>query len=361
VLACRLVPAGERVRTRARARLALAVVAVSALLGTADGRAVESADTARETQRLRSANEIVAAESQAVVLELYALESELARGAARVAALRAGLAEVESQKERARGDLARVRRALREADRRLAGRIRQLYVTGDPDVLSILLGAESLGDAISKFENLGRFARQDRAVVANVKAARREVGRALRDLAARELELRELASSAAAAQVQLLATRSERRAYLDRLLTERRVNEAQLGRLARRADEAQEASETMESEATGAADEATPAVAVSAPPPPSAAPAASADRITVVATGYSLAGTTATGVPAGWGIVAVDPSVIPLGTRLTIPGYGEGVAADTGAGVQGTTIDLWFPTRAQALAWGRRTLTITLH
>jgi 3D (Asp-Asp-Asp) domain-containing protein len=362
VLACRLVPAGERVRTRARARLALALVAVSALLGTADGRAVESADTARETQRLRSANEIVAAESQAVILELYALESELARGEARVAALRAGLAEVESQKERARGDLARVRRALREADRRLAGRIRQLYITGDPDVLSILLGAESLGDAISKFENLGRFARQDRAVVANVKAARREVGRALRALAARELELRELASAAAAAQAQLLAARSERRAYLDRLLTERRVNEAQLGRLARRADEAEEASETMESEATaGAADEATPAVAVSAPPPPSAAPAASADRITVVATGYSLAGTTATGVPAGWGIVAVDPSVIPLGTRLTIPGYGEGVAADTGAEVQGAKIDLWFPTRAQALAWGRRTLTITLH
>jgi len=37
------------------------------------------------------------------------------------------------------------------------------------------------------------------------------------------------------------------------------------------------------------------------------------------------------------------------------------VAADTGSGVQGMTIDLWFPTLAQALAWGRRTVTITLH
>ena len=35
--------------------------------------------------------------------------------------------------------------------------------------------------------------------------------------------------------------------------------------------------------------------------------------------------------PVGWGVIAVDPAVIPLGTRLTIPGYGEGVAADTGA------------------------------
>jgi 3D (Asp-Asp-Asp) domain-containing protein len=59
-------------------------------------------------------------------------------------------------------------------------------------------------------------------------------------------------------------------------------------------------------------------------------------------------------------VVAVDPSVIPLGTRLTIPGYGSGVAADTGGAIQGATIDLWFPTVAQARAWGRRTVTISV-
>ena len=44
--------------------------------------------------------------------------------------------------------------------------------------------------------------------------------------------------------------------------------------------------------------------------------------------------------------------MIPLGTRMTIPGYGTGVASDTGSAVQGARIDLWFPTDAQALAWG---------
>ena len=86
-----------------------------------------------------------------------------------------------------------------------------------------------------------------------------------------------------------------------------------------------------------------------------------ARTLTVTATGYSLPGQTATGLPVGFGVVAVDPAVIPLGTRLTIPGYGEGVAADTGTAVQGTTIDLWFPTLADAMAWGRRTVTVTLH
>jgi 3D (Asp-Asp-Asp) domain-containing protein len=80
----------------------------------------------------------------------------------------------------------------------------------------------------------------------------------------------------------------------------------------------------------------------------------------VTATGYSLSGFTATGLPVGWGIAAVDPAVIPLGTRLIVPGYGEAVAADTGSAVRGAAIDLWFPTVGQALAWGTRAVTVTL-
>ena len=82
--------------------------------------------------------------------------------------------------------------------------------------------------------------------------------------------------------------------------------------------------------------------------------------MTVLATGYSLSGFTATGLPVGWGIAAVDPSVIPLGTGFTVPGYGEAVAADTGSAVRGAVVDLWFPTVAEALFWGTRTVTITL-
>ncbi len=64
--------------------------------------------------------------------------------------------------------------------------------------------------------------------------------------------------------------------------------------------------------------------------------------LTVSATGYTIRGRTSTGIPTAPGVVAVDPSVIPLGTRLTIPGYGVGIAADTGGAVHGNTIDVWF-------------------
>src|SRR5207253_10139018 len=99
-----------------------------------------------------------------------------------------------------------------------------------------------------------------------------------------------------------------------------------------------------------------------AAPVPPQPPAQTGSRVlSVMSTGYALPGTTATGLPVGPGIVAVDPTLIPLGTRMTIPGYGEAVAADTGSAVTGYTIDLWFPTLADALAWGRRTVTVTLH
>ena len=53
--------------------------------------------------------------------------------------------------------------------------------------------------------------------------------------------------------------------------------------------------------------------------------------------------------------------IFPLGTRMTIPGYGEGVAADTGGAVIGLTIDAWVGSCRQADEWGRRTVTITIH
>ncbi len=76
---------------------------------------------------------------------------------------------------------------------------------------------------------------------------------------------------------------------------------------------------------------------------------------------YSLPGYTASGIPVRKGVVAVDPTLIPLGTKLHVPGYGASIAADVGAAIKGRIIDLWFPTTAKAREWGRRTVTITVY
>ena len=70
------------------------------------------------------------------------------------------------------------------------------------------------------------------------------------------------------------------------------------------------------------------------------------------------AGITALGIPATYGIVAVDPNVIPLGSRVYIPGYGEALAADTGGAIYGNRIDLCMESYSEAMDFGRRYVTV---
>jgi len=67
---------------------------------------------------------------------------------------------------------------------------------------------------------------------------------------------------------------------------------------------------------------------------------------------------TATGRLAQRGIVAVDPRVIPLGTRLYVEGYGNALAADTGGAIKGNKIDLCFDTYEEAVRFGRRQVKV---
>jgi 3D (Asp-Asp-Asp) domain-containing protein len=69
-------------------------------------------------------------------------------------------------------------------------------------------------------------------------------------------------------------------------------------------------------------------------------------------------GITATGIRATHGVVAVDPKVIPLGSRVFIPGYGFAIAADTGGAIKGKKIDLCMEDYDQAIRFGRRSVQV---
>nr|WP_204617707.1 3D domain-containing protein [Desulforadius tongensis] len=77
------------------------------------------------------------------------------------------------------------------------------------------------------------------------------------------------------------------------------------------------------------------------------------------ATAYTFTGNnTATGITPFRGVVAVDPRVIPLGTKLYVEGYGECIALDTGGAIKGSRIDVFFPTREEAIKWGRKMVKV---
>lgn len=69
-------------------------------------------------------------------------------------------------------------------------------------------------------------------------------------------------------------------------------------------------------------------------------------------------GITSTGAVAKKGIIAVDPKVIPYGTKVYIPGYGMAIAGDTGGAIKGNRIDLCYETKSEAFGWGVKNITI---
>ena len=211
-----------------------------------------------------------------------------------------------------------------------------------------MLGASSLDDAVTRLDELERSAHQGAQAVTDARDGRAKLNRLDAALSSRVREVQALEVQAERTAGALVRARAERVAYLASLARQRQLTRRQIAQLDAQAKHSVARAQVVQAQTAPAASVAS-------------APLVPGSTLTVSATGYSLPGRTATGLPVGFGIVAVDPSVIPLGTRMTIPGYGEGVAADTGSAVQGYTIDLWFPTLADALAWGRRTVTITLH
>jgi 3D (Asp-Asp-Asp) domain-containing protein/peptidoglycan hydrolase CwlO-like protein len=317
-----------------RLALGLALAALVSLGGSLAG--------ARDAAKLQHPPSVLSAKSHTALLGLYALDSQLAQAHAQLARIHTRAVGLRAQQAQLRQELSIVARNVRVSQGQLATRLRTLYENGEPNAIAILLGSSSLDDAVTRLNELDQSAQQDASTVADAQAGKAKLARLADELAARVREVRALELRAQQTTAALTAARQQHVFYLASLAKQRRLTARQIARLDTRARHVVKRAQAVQSHAG-------PPVFVSA------------QTLTVTATGYTLPGHTATGLPVGFGVVAVDPAVIPLGTRLTIPGYGEGVAADTGSAISGYTIDLWFPTLADALAWGRRTVTITLH
>jgi len=343
-------------------RRAWAWLAAGALLVLA-APTVGDARRPSDVDRLQAESKQISSQRHAAVLEVYALDSRLAAARARLGSIELRIAEIRRQ----RGDVATQLRVARRGavaeQQHLARRIHQLYERSEVDPVAILLGASSLDEALATIDDLDRVAADDRRVLQELRDARSKLTALEGALARQEGQLISLRDQAASTARALALARDARSRYLTQLARRQELTQKRISSIERQSQVAQRRSERL---ARPAREQVEAPTAVQQPgteadgAEPSALPG-SERTLTVVATGYSIHGTTATGLPTGWGIAAVDPSVIPLGTRLTIPGYGEAIAADVGSAVQGATIDLWFPTVAQALAWGRQTVTIELH
>lgn len=351
---------------------------------------------------LKEKSATLAARSREAVVQLYALESRLQQARGDLARIDTRAASLERQQDSARRRHRAAQRTMAVAQFRLGRQLRILYEQEGPDPIAILLGATSLDEAIEGLESISRTARATEGVIEQARSARSLIARTQRELAVQVRRTQAIRATVAATAAGLEQARTERTAYLGQLRQEQRLTARQIASLEQQAREAQQRAQLVTQQAVAAqpsvqqpsaqqpSTQAAPPVATSAapaetfaidttagpsepPPPPvesatqgepsgstTTGPPRPGDTMNVYATGYCLKGTTATGLPVGPGIVAVDPTVIPLGTRMTIPGYGEGVAADTGGGVSGARIDVWIASCAEARKF-TRTVTITFQ
>jgi len=332
------------------ARLLALLASVGLALTAAAAGGADSAPALRSRAgALRAQNSSLAARSHAVLLHLYSVETQLGAAQARLAALERQASTLARERREEAHALRIAREAVAITHVRLAQRLRVVYEQGDVDPVAVVLGASTLDEAITGLDSLNRTAQLDESVLKQTLQATKNLKQLSRQLAVRSAALEAARRSVAGTAATLVAARAQRLAYLGGLRAQARLNAGRIASL----DRAAQAAEARSA--------AVVRITPSAAPVQDAPAQASGRTLSVLATGYSLSGSTATGLPVGWGVVAVDPSVIPLGTRLSIPGYGEGVAADVGGAVQGAAIDLWFPSQAQARAWGRRAVTITVH
>jgi len=301
---------------------------------------------------LRNEAASLASKKRSAILGLYSLDARVSAAYGRLDAFRRTAVALRVQRAALAAELRLAKLDTKISQRRLAARLRALYDHGSTSTLEVIFGAGSLTEAMTELDNLNSVTSADQEIVVQVRSARLREAETARKLAARERRLAAAITQAGAEARSLVAVRSERSAYVASLASREALDAQRIGLLEAEARQAEAKAQRLTL--------SLPAATV-ATPVPARLTQSSGDVVTVVSTGYCLKGTTATGLPVGWGVAAVDPGVIPLGTHLTIPGYGAAVAADTGGAIVGNRIDLWFPTCAQAGGWGTRSVTIALH
>jgi len=306
------------------------------------------AATAPTVAGLQSQQSSLEHQKRLAVLDLYSLDSRLATATARLQGSEREAAALRSERAGLESALRLAHLDARVSQQRLADRVRELYDHGSTSTLEIILGAKSLTDAVDQLDNIDRVASLNDQIIVQVRSARVRELRMKAKLAARQARLEATIRSETAETQALAGVRAERARFVARLGEQEALGQRRIAAIEAQAGAAEVKAERLT--------QSTAALPVAAPV---TAPAGGA--ITLSSTGYCLKGHTATGIPVGYGVVAVDPRVIPLGTRLLIPGYGEAVAADTGGAIVGARIDLWFPSCAQAGGWGTKSVTITLR
>lgn len=291
------------------------------------------------------ASELDASYNEALA-NLVAVDSEVDRYGSEIASASERRGQVQSDIESEQQRLNDLHDQIATQRAALEKRLCTTYKSDDIGYLDVILGAGDFNEFLNRVDMVTMIADDDRQLIEAINAARQTEEDKLSTLSQKQGELDGLITELSDAQASLLDAQAEQQSTVAGIEAEMQDNQSQLDALRAEASAIEDRMDEIQDSADEGGDDS---------PPP-----AGGTSMTMTATAYCLTGTTATGMPVGRGVIAVDPSVIPLGTRVHVSGYGDAIAADIGGAINGNIIDVWLPC-ADAYAWGTRTVEVTIY
>ncbi len=229
----------------------------------------------------------------------------------------------------------------------LEHRLKNIYKYGQTNVFEVIFSAKNLNDLVNRISYLNKIAKLDKKILIQNEKKKLELEQIQKELKNKQDELQSTKDYYQDSKDNFLAKKGEKNNFLAKLRQDKSKSQEIIDNLEAQAAAVQNRMARLQTPSRGGI---------------SGVPTGS---LRMLATGYcpdcgNGNGRTASGLKAGYGIAAVDPAVIPLGTKLSISGYGKAIAADTGGAIKGNRIDLCFNTHAEANAFGKKWVIVTI-
>lgn len=240
-------------------------------------------------------------------------------------------------------------------------RVRTMYMNGTDSYINIIFSSKSLSDFAAKANAIATVIKFDNNVIGNVKEEKETINKQKQTLTDENNKILALKQSNETILASLSNDMGNQKDLLDKttkkeqtLLAAKQAEEEQQKQQAAAAAAAAAKSKNSTSNNSSSNQSSGNIQSFKGQP---------VKTYNLVATGYSTDGYTASATqtvrnPGGYSTVAVDPTVIPLGSKLYVEGYGYAIADDTGSAIIGNRIDLFFSTEADANNWGVRSVTV---
>ncbi|WP_159443315.1 3D domain-containing protein [Pilibacter termitis] len=267
-------------------------------------------------------------------------------------------------------DITKTEKSIAVRKEAVAEQMKQLQLNNQQNTfLEILLSSENLSDVINRSIAMNTIRNAQSEKITSLAEAKEKlvtlkekVAKTAKELAENTEQMKKEASEMEQQVASLKAEVAKKQQVMQTLAQAQKTEETKIAEANARQERELAISQKQESIASDSGTESN-APATNQP----SVSTGNGREMNVQATGYScqeagLSWHTATGIDLRQNpnVIAVDPSVIPLGTLVEVPGYGVAVAGDTGGAIVGNIIDLHFPTVQQALNWGRRNVTIKI-